>query len=97
MLNSKPSAYRAFRAADERDLSRVRGGRKVEGREKADRRRIPDSTTSSPFAQLAPYQRCTCGKCRKCQENAKWDRIFAKFEVKEPDVRGMFQCALNDL
>ena len=33
---------------------------------------------------LAPYQRCTCGSCR---DNAKWDRVFAKFEVKEQEVR----------
>jgi len=44
----------------------------------------------------APYQRCTCGSCRKCRENERWDRIFAKFEVKESDVRGVYQCALND-
>ena len=44
-----------------------------------------------PYATVqrpAPYQRCTCGSCRACRDNAKWDRIFAKFEVKEHEVRG---------
>ena len=50
-----------------------------------------------PLPQLVPYQRCTCGSCRECHDNAKWDRIFAKFEAKEPDVRGVYRCALRDL
>ena len=28
-----------------------------------------------------PYQPCACGSCPQCRDNAKWDRIFAKFEV----------------
>jgi hypothetical protein len=47
--------------------------------------------------RLAPYQRCTCGSCRACRDNANWDRIFAKFEVKEQEVRGLYRCALEDL
>jgi len=46
---------------------------------------------------LTPYQRCMCGECNTCRDNAKWDRIFAKFEIKDRDVRGVFQSTLNDL
>jgi hypothetical protein len=47
---------------------------------------------------LAPYPRCRCGACAMCKDNAKWDRIFAKFVVNEyTDVRGIFQSALRDL
>jgi hypothetical protein len=56
-----------------------------------------DSDLAYPVPRLIPYQRCTCGDCPECHDNAKWDRVFAKFEVKEPEVHGMFQCPLNDL
>jgi hypothetical protein len=46
---------------------------------------------------LAPYERCKCGKCRECHDNEKWDRVFAKFEVKETEMRGLYGCALVDL
>ncbi len=51
----------------------------------------------APLPPLEPYKRCTCGACGECHENAKWDRIFAKFEVKKAEIRGIYQCALNDL
>lgn len=54
------------------------------------------ATYAAPLPPLEPYRRCTCGGCRECRENAKWDRIFAKFETKEREVRGIFQCALVD-
>jgi len=48
--------------------------------------------------KLAPYKRCQCGICRECQDNAKWDRIFAKFEVNVYwDERGVFQSTLGGL
>ena len=48
--------------------------------------------------KLAPYKRCQCGLCRECQDNAKWDRIFAKFEVSVYwDERGVFQSTLGGL
>jgi len=47
---------------------------------------------------LAPYRRCRCGVCSMCKDNAKWDRIFAKFEVSQyTDVKGVFQSPLRDL
>ena len=47
---------------------------------------------------LAPYPRCRCGLCRQCLDNAKWDRIFAKFAVSEyGEERGLFQSPLRDL
>jgi hypothetical protein len=46
---------------------------------------------------LAPYQRCRCGTCRECQDNQKWDRVFAKFEVKEDNwkTKRFFQSTLR--
>ena len=44
-----------------------------------------------------PYQPCACGSCPQCRDNAKWDRIFAKFEVREREVRGVYGCPLRDL
>ena len=36
--------------------------------------------------------------CRECNDNAKWDRIFAKFEVNTYwDERGVFQSTLGGL
>ncbi len=53
---------------------------------------------NAPLPPLQPYQRCLCGTCAECLDNAKWDRIFAKFEAKEyGEVRGIFRSPLNDL
>jgi hypothetical protein len=47
---------------------------------------------------LAPYRRCRCGVCAMCKDNAKWDRIFAKFEVSQyTDIKGVFQSPLKDV
>ena len=47
---------------------------------------------------LAPYQRCQCGMCRECLDNARWDRVFARFEVKVYwDEKGIFQSTLRDI
>ena len=52
----------------------------------------------APLPPLEPYARCKCGRCRECLENQKWDRIFAKFEVKQHwDSTGIFRSALHDL
>lgn len=58
---------------------------------------VLDVRTSYPLPRLAPYRRCRCGLCRECRDNAKWDRIFAKFETKEREEHGLFQSALTDL
>lgn len=53
---------------------------------------------TAPLPPLRPYARCLCGSCPECRSNAKWDRIFAKFEVKEYGDRvGLFRSPLNDL
>jgi hypothetical protein len=62
-------------------------------------------TTSKPVSAppnrlrrnaLVPYQRCRCGVCRECIDNAKWDERFAKFEVKVYwDERGFFGSPLS--
>jgi len=47
---------------------------------------------------LQPYTRCPCGTCGECRSNAKWDRIFAKFEARNyGDERGMFRSTLQDI
>lgn len=38
---------------------------------------------SAPLPALTPYRRCTCGLYCECKENAKWDRVFAKFELED--------------
>jgi len=51
----------------------------------------------APLPPLQPYQRCRCGKCRECLENARWDRVFAKFAAKDDKwgTKGMFQSTLR--
>ena len=96
MQRSKPSVYCLFRKAE--------GGKPV-SLEMAETalRRVQSQSAQSRTRELAaqpslkPYKRCSCGSCRACVENAKWDRIFAKFEVKETEVRGLYGCALVDL
>lgn len=39
---------------------------------------------SMPVDYCAVAARCTCGVCRKCQENARWERIFAE-KFADPD------------
>jgi hypothetical protein len=60
-------------------------------------RRLKRAVPAVPVPQLVPYHRCTCGSCRECLDNAKWDHVFAKFEVKEREVCGVFQSSLADL
>ena len=31
---------------------------------------------ASPSKRPVPRRRCTCGRCRECVENARWERIF---------------------
>jgi len=81
MKRSRPTAYRAFLALADAAPETTR---------------FPVSHPATITAP-APYQSCTCGKCRQCFDNARWDRIFAKFEVKESDVRGVYRSALADL
>ena len=52
---------------------------------------------NAPLPPLQPFQRCRCGKCRECQDNAKWDRIFSKFTSKDDhwETKGMFQSTLR--
>jgi hypothetical protein len=51
-----------------------------------------------PLPPLRPYERCCCGRCRECRDNERWDRVFAKFEIKQfGEERGLFQSTLGDL
>ena len=53
---------------------------------------------NTPLPPLRPFVRCTCGFCKECRDNERWDRVFAKFEVKSaPEARGFFRSPLNDL
>ena len=58
----------------------------------------PGSSASARFVPLEPYPRCRCGECRDCRENDRWDRIFARLEVKQYwEPRGVFQSTLRGL
>ena len=51
----------------------------------------------APLPPLQPFVRCTCGSCRECQDNARWDRVFAKFEVKNcGEQRGVYRSPISD-
>ena len=51
-----------------------------------------------PLPPLQPYVRCTCGACRDCKDNEKWDRVFAKFAVANyGEERSMFRSPLANL
>ena len=55
-------------------------------------------TANAPLPPLQPYVRCSCGACRECKDNEKWDRVFAKFETKEyGERRGFFRSPLSDM
>jgi len=63
----------------------------------APRKGIGRPRKTAPRNPLAPYRRCRCGVCAMCKDNAKWDRIFAKFEVSQyTDIKGVFQSPLKD-
>ncbi len=84
---------RSFRESGRGEAPETAGRRK--------RRRAATALTaalSGPLPPLVPYKRCACGVCRACHENAKWDRIFAKFEVKEDaKTRGFCRSPITDL
>jgi hypothetical protein len=95
MRASKSGAYRAFRAFNCAAPIPLEKAEKVhtEVQARPPLCRAPELNALPP---LAFYQRCTCGTCRECRDYLKWDRIFAKFEVKEREVRGMYGCALEN-
>jgi hypothetical protein len=49
-------------------------------------RRARPTPQPSPMAESRPQirQRCQCGVCAGCRENARWDRIF-KEKFADPD------------
>ena len=60
--------------------------------------RHSNESLNIPLPPLPQYQRCRCGTCKECVDNAKWDRIFAKFEVAEPDnwdTKGLYGSTLR--
>ena len=64
---------------------------------RTERKRTPSNRLWVPLPPLTPYQRCTCGSCRECKDNQKWDHAFAKFEVTEDNWtgKGFFQSTLR--
>jgi hypothetical protein len=55
-------------------------------------------TMNAALPPLQPYTRCPCGTCAECRSNARWDRIFAKFEAKNyGEERGIFRSTLQDI
>jgi len=58
----------------------------------------PETARGRRYPRLEPFPRCRCGQCRECVENERWDRIFARFEVKKYwEDRGVFQSTLRGL
>jgi hypothetical protein len=58
----------------------------------------PDPAQGRRFPRLQPFPRCRCGECRDCRENDRWDRVFARFEVKQYwEHRGLLQSPLRGL
>ena len=54
--------------------------------------------SNAALPPMQPYTRCPCGTCSECRSNARWDRIFAKFEAKNyGEERGMFGSTLQDI
>jgi hypothetical protein len=88
-----PASGAAAHPASERDQAPPRNGRiHHEPRSLISNR---DIRSRHP---LAPYPRCSCGECRRCKENARWDQIFARMAGQEqPDERGVFGSTLRDL
>src|ERR1035438_2183559 len=89
MQRSRPSAYRLFHAAESGAPVPPEAGKARRRVQHRPPRRLAGELAAA--APLQPYRRCTCGSCRACRDNAKWDRIFAKFEVKETEVRGLYR------
>ena len=64
---------------------------------------------SSPCGYAAPAPakarraagRCTCGQCRNCQENARWERIFqekfANSDYYHHDIRIRYASPLSSV
>ena len=58
----------------------------------------PEPAQGEYLPRLQPFLRCSCGQCRDCRENDRWDRVFARFEVKEYwEHHGLLQSPLRGL
>ena len=59
---------------------------------------MPRSGEERRFPAIEPLPRCRCGACQDCRENDRWERIFARFEVKQYwEERGLLQSSLGGL
>jgi hypothetical protein len=59
---------------------------------------LPDEARAQGTARPQPLPRCHCGQCSDCRENDRWERIFARLEVKQyGEERGLFQSTLRGL
>jgi len=88
MQRSKVSAYRAFHAAENSAPPLVKRAAKS-----------ASIANIQGFGQrrIVARKQCSCGRCRECVDNARWERIFLeKFALKEPDVRGMYRSPISD-
>ena len=92
MPRSNRSVYRMFR-----DFEQAEGAKHYRKKTQPHLGQPHSPETNVPTVPLLPHHRCVCGQCRECRENAKWDRIFKKFESTVREERGMFQCSLNDI
>jgi hypothetical protein len=56
------------------------------------RQRRPRTVAGSKHQYGTDQQRCRCGRCNRCVENARWERIFKqKFEDPDYYKRSLFR------
>lgn len=57
-----------------------------------------DAMPAAALSRVGTKQRCRCGNCRQCRNNAKWDRVFDQFAIQLKDTwgtRGIFGSMLR--
>jgi hypothetical protein len=45
---------------------------------------IANAATTNPTMTTTGSNRCRCGECRNCEDNARWERIFNE-KFADPD------------
>jgi hypothetical protein len=49
---------------------------------------VTDPMPPAALPRIATHERCRCGNCRQCGNNARWDRVFDGFAGKLEDTWG---------
>jgi len=63
--------------------------------------RMAQAMDSRPAKSRRASGRCSCGQCRNCQENARWERIFqekfANSDYYHHDIRARYASPLSSV